>query len=574
MDALQVYSVRMPGRDDPVLAVVFDESTSQLSQFMASQLLQTACSEVVSRTEPELTRDVADWPADLWSQISDQADFMLAEVTSGRYQGLCAIGLAFNKKKKTWCSSLALVAAILQSEGWRTSCPELQQFQDRIRLVTDSTSADMSSQEKSHPGPQVDSQESNLPQPPVVSAEVSRPPAASLDNSKRWLVSWRRSLADPALSESELMHVDDIRKGKATQASMGAFRNDSAGQVSVNLQLVLREDIYGKSWLTEFTRWADPFALQDPWAESTQLGKKQAKRCENFRWFFGAKTDTESWLDSAQAAESPGEEVSPPVQSALVEPQTVHEPADRPCAPVQVPVQVPEDEEPVMNQQELDAALRTRNDAVSISSLGLSDVPVGTDHTNFIRHCIADKVQNPVHRALLKINHDIRVLDGENIGFSYGAIVKKREKQFDVNGLKKAIAFFLSKSKHVIVVTRREWMAKEKWPAGVEVVIAQRQDDPIVLKESYARQAAIVSLDNYAKELEDIRIGSEVREWYRSVAKHVQVGWSWSQGEFEPDYDLCRPPLQPRSISDKCQCTQWAYCEKCWDDWRNYRAGH
>merc|ERR550532_978700 len=100
----------------------------------------------------------------------------------------------------------------------------------------------------------------------------------------------------------------------------------------------------------------------------------------------------------------------------------------------------------------------------------------------------------------------------------------------------------------VIVVTKRQSMFEEDELEGAKIIVAQGDDDSMVLKQSYLCKCPVVSRGCYQKQLKDRRLDSKVRDWHKLVS-HVQLRWSWVDGEFVTNYDLLTPSVRPRGVS-------------------------
>lgn len=238
--------------------------------------------------------------------------------------------------------------------------------------------------------------------------------------------------------------------------------------------------------------------------------------------------------------------------------------------------------------------LSGRDDAFESFTIGTltsaDTVPLGTDldplnHYNNLWG--AKQIQHAVGKLLVQYNTSCRVLDGENIGFSYGIDFLKKPDFYDEEGVKRAVKHFSALGVECIIVTKRRG---HSFGDGQQVVIAERTDDLMVLKTAHQRNAPVVSRDGFRQWKNDLRVSKELRKW-ASESERLQVRYSWSTGgEFMPDFELERPTLRPASSSGQAaavacgQCGyvqrdttvgSWCldrgqhvwYCETCWHQW-------
>ena len=128
-------------------------------------------------------------------------------------------------------------------------------------------------------------------------------------------------------------------------------------------------------------------------------------------------------------------------------------------------------------------------------------VPLGTDldpRNAYNNLWAADKVRDPLDKIQVSCNSSCRILDGENIGYSFGQEVLGKPNMWDCEGLRRAARFFQCQGIHVIIVSKRR-NAKENLPTdGVDVVIAERTDDVMLLKQAYQRNCPIVSQGSFS----------------------------------------------------------------------------
>lgn len=197
-------------------------------------------------------------------------------------------------------------------------------------------------------------------------------------------------------------------------------------------------------------------------------------------------------------------------------------------------------------------------DKFTIFSLASTDdVPLGTDldPVNAYNNAwAANQVPDTLGKILL--THDLarRVLDGENLGFTYGFQALQRERHYDVEGVRKAVRYFLRKGLEVTVVGRRQSLLKDLEPevrAGrCHVLLADSSDDVFILRQAFRQRCPVVSRDNFRQHLCDLRIDPEIRRWYSAQGAQLQVKFTFDQrGEFVPDYDHRVPVLRPSSAA-------------------------
>lgn len=230
-------------------------------------------------------------------------------------------------------------------------------------------------------------------------------------------------------------------------------------------------------------------------------------------------------------------------------------------------------------------------ETLTIGTLTSADtIPLGTDldpahHNNL---WAAKQIRDPNGKLLVQYNLWCRVIDGENLGFSFGREVRGQPKFFDVDGIKRAVEHFQQKGIEVIVVSKRQDIAQCAFGDNVQVVIAERTDDLMVLKQARSRNCPIVSRDGFAKWKTDLRVDQELRHWL-SESADIQVRFSWGAGgEFVPDFDLPRPMVRSshHRLDTVCACCsqsqsdaiqgKWSrfkgedrwYCNQCDEFWR------
>lgn len=232
-------------------------------------------------------------------------------------------------------------------------------------------------------------------------------------------------------------------------------------------------------------------------------------------------------------------------------------------------------------------------DGLTIGTLTSADtIPLGTDldpQNQYNNLWAAQQIKDPHGRLLVQWNLCCRVIDGENVGYSFGKEVRGKDHFYDMEGVKRAVDHFQRRGIDVIVVTKRQDTAQCTFPDGVQVVRAERTDDVMVLKQAHLRNCPIVSRDGYADWKTDLRLSQELRQWF-TKSTDLQVRFSWgTAGQFTADFDLPRPVVRAASTHRQdawCrQCGQemgkWSqykweehgehtrYCEFCWRKWQS-----
>jgi hypothetical protein len=207
-------------------------------------------------------------------------------------------------------------------------------------------------------------------------------------------------------------------------------------------------------------------------------------------------------------------------------------------------------------------APRSEFDSMTVASISSKDtIPIGTDTDPEIYNNIwaSNLVRDPKAKALVRVNKLFRVLDAENIGFSYGEFLG-RKGFFDADGVLKAIHYFQAHGLLVVVVTKRPALKARLQKLNVEVVTACKTDDVVLFKEAHNRNCPIVSCDNFKEHAQDIRISPELRA-FLVLAFDLQVRFCWSHtGQFMPDFDLEPATLRPgASAQAHVMCT---WCRK------------
>ena len=93
--------------------------------------------------------------------------------------------------------------------------------------------------------------------------------------------------------------------------------------------------------------------------------------------------------------------------------------------------------------------------------MSASDVLGGRASSQLLSHYVAATVQDPVHEAMLQMDHIVRVLDRENTGFfllTELLFCLHQAKHWDKRGVTEVIELFLRSDIRVVVVTILGWM--------------------------------------------------------------------------------------------------------------------
>lgn len=200
-------------------------------------------------------------------------------------------------------------------------------------------------------------------------------------------------------------------------------------------------------------------------------------------------------------------------------------------------------------------------------------IPLGTDldPAGYCNLWAGSKVQDPNARRLVESNLGWRVIDAENVGYSHGKEVLRLDRTYSGEGVRLAVGYFRTRQCQVIVVTKRE-ETRSLEAEGVHIVMAERTDDVQVLKQAYNRNCPVVSRDGYADWKKDRRLDSRLREWLHESAQQLQVRFSWgAHGEFEPDFDLPTPVLQPRWDGSSSVPCEWCKSSTA-SEWTSWKA--
>eukprot|EP00439_Symbiodinium_sp_Y106_P050323 s1445_g6.t1 len=137
--------------------------------------------------------------------------------------------------------------------------------------------------------------------------------------------------------------------------------------------------------------------------------------------------------------------------------------------------------------------------------------------------------------AKLAYSHDLdsRVLDAENIGFTYSQRVL-RKKGFDLAGVKLAVDYYRRRGTKLLVIGQRDSLNDLKDPdAGIDVIVADKIDDAMILKKGHEKMCPIVSRDEFRREQEDQRLDADVRHWHKEQGSKLQDRLQF--GEADPE---------------------------------------
>jgi len=188
-------------------------------------------------------------------------------------------------------------------------------------------------------------------------------------------------------------------------------------------------------------------------------------------------------------------------------------------------------------------------DAVTINTLAATDnIPLGTDTDPFAYNNVwaASQVKNAHGKALLTHDLAVRILDAENIGFTFGHHVHHQNKYFDVEGVKRAADFFIQQGLRVIVIGKRPLLREALSGLACSVLISD-DDDVFIFKKAFELKCPIVSRDLFRDYFEDYRINFNVRQWLQNGGARLRVGFSFDdQGKFYPTSDLAQQPVLRR----------------------------
>lgn len=186
-------------------------------------------------------------------------------------------------------------------------------------------------------------------------------------------------------------------------------------------------------------------------------------------------------------------------------------------------------------------------DCHTIRSLDSVDtIPLGTDLDPANGYCnlwAASRV--PAHlKDLVQCAWGWRVLHAEDLGSSFAARFSGVQ-SYDLEGVCRAVAYYLQRGTQVVIVAKRDADAlREVFGCNVTVVLAEVTDDVMLLKHAYLKNCPVVSCDDFRAWESDPRLFPRLREWTRSTARGIQVHFRWSDdGEFEPYRDVLSSPV-------------------------------
>jgi len=584
--------------------------------------------------------------------------FTVASVAKGLHIGLRAVGIGSNQRKLRRASDLALALAVARMLGEHSSSrsPALQALAANAalcdhslpsrtsppapppgpppatRLAETARVSAMAWLEPHHPEPSHVPEATDVPEEHTESSSarqgavvgtLQKDPGGFVESAKRRLISWRKQ--HPRLSDGQHFLVKDLIAGRDVSGS-----HHLETHVISDLRTVLDHDLWkgqlaGKHWVVTWRQWEEVFA--DPGNYS--FGRTDERRRANWFWYFGEvlPSPEHDYGSSGPVASDASffRHYADPQQCAAV---TAAAGCSAAAAGVENPAcaesaaretsdsfqlswgaEVPDPAEIQMEVEEvgrmqLVAGLGRRSlgdafDALTVGTLTSCDtIPLGTDldpQNHFNNLWIASKVRDPNGRLLAKCNLGCRVIDAENVGFSYGNEVKG-SRQYDFGGVRRAVEHYRKQGIHVVVVSKRSPMKRYETD-GVDIIIADGTDDIMVLKQAQARNCPMVSRDRFAEWRGDMRLARELRQWLEE-SEGLQVRFSWDpNGNFMPDFDLPTPVIMPTfasgageaadsanasSMGWKCAGCQtlaadghWArwrgdwhwYCGPCWSAW-------
>lgn len=396
-----------------------------------------------------------------------------------------------------------------------------------------------------------------------------------------------------------------LRKGQM----VSELPDSNLAHVVQDLRTVKQLDKWPLDWLADWQKWEAKFT------DSNYHFGKNKKAVENYHWIFGRDpTTVEERLSPNQSptfgysgyAVAP---LPPARSSADIAPQSISElespnildPAGVPpqappasavptsalfrrllprCTNITPPAPSPNDANstqsthsaqpsPVVPQgeHERDSLIQKLNnnsacEGLTIASLTSADtVPLGTDldpQNHYNNLWGANQVNDQTAKLLVQYNLCCRVIDAENVGFSFGQDVLGKV-GYNVEGVRRAVQHFQKSGVEVILVHKRKDVEQFKFGDGVQLVRAESTDDVIVLKQAKMRNCPIVSRDGFAKWKDDLRLAPDLRQWLLESAD-IQVRFSWGAGgAFVPDFDLPRPVMRRTTQSRQ----QGPICNDC-----------
>jgi hypothetical protein len=113
----------------------------------------------------------------------------------------------------------------------------------------------------------------------------------------------------------------------------------------------------------------------------------------------------------------------------------------------------------VVDPIRLGLSSRRQDENFTIRTIGSADtilLGTDTDPCNGYRNLwAANQVDDLMMKSLVQCDIGRRVMDGENVGLSYAREVDKK-RGYNVEGVRKAVKYFLRQGLHVVVVAKRE----------------------------------------------------------------------------------------------------------------------
>lgn len=565
----------LPSNTGVLYAVACDDPKEMCFQ-NATNLMQEALhlqgeedSNSIERKDGQLDEDAA-WPIELLNvlrSIDEKAGapwrlFSMASVKHGPHRGLQAVGIGSTQKKLLRASNLALAFTVAHS------VPNVsQELKDLATAGIDRIADGSSCMLIARPEHESSIDCETTSPSKVHSQEISRTfedwlgADSPLDCAKQRLVEFRRHQVQLYPETKRLLSC--VLNGHPEMDS--AMTDSIPTHVPADLRTILAEDTWGgaswgRDWILAWKKWQAPFID----GSNFHFGK-ESKRRANCRWYFGCDTPPSDagppmsspalpWYSQKGGGgksldQSSTQPQQMPASSAMVEP--AFEPAtglQQTLTSASPSCDVTSSNTWHPNPDVLEGLCNSdAYECLTIRTLTSADtIPLGTDldpqhHNNL---WAASQVKDPNAKLLVQYNLSCRVIDAENVGYSFGIEVRGKPKFYDVEGVRRAVAHFQSKGIDVVIVTKRDDTAQCLLGDGVQVVKAERTDDLVVLKQAQSRNCPIVSRDGFAKWRTDLRVSVELRRWL-SESSSIQVRFSWGTGgEFVPDFDLPRPMVR------------------------------
>mmetsp|Transcript_85006 Transcript_85006/g.133763 ORF Transcript_85006/g.133763 Transcript_85006/m.133763 type:complete len:626 (-) Transcript_85006:153-2030(-) len=586
--SVEAYLVPHPTQGGSnVVAVVCDNPTLAAFQSAANWMQEALSLTNVQNPELFLERSTGQlderegWEAAFLQELSiidclngtpQWRCFMVVLVSEGPLRGTCAVGIGSNQKHMSRASNLAL--ALTPEVAEKGPPPTVG--------ICGETVAHMPHEDEA----------------PLI------PCGTDLENAKRRLVDYRYDKPDLSLEQHEALK--QLVKGNphGRQRAIDAF-GAAGSQLVADLCVVLEQDIWkdnsssGAIWVAEWRKWQGTLFsnLDARLNQSHESLGKPAKRSTNWRWYFGCAapstaldptmtverggspsrvsgSGTKSREGESNLSSSPCQVIQTESEDIPMRPKTVAQAwldgiaPEKPSMediPLMANAQVAKSLEESIKDEERDRVIAGLSsgyvhESLTIRTLSSADtIPLGTDLdpvNGYNNLWAASKVENPGSKTLVRCNLGCRVIDGENVGFSYGQEVEKKSEHWSFEGVRKAMCHFRETKTHIIVVTKRREMLQTQ-REGVEIIIGERTDDVMVIKQAHKLNCPIVSRDGFKKWKEDPRLSPELRQWLRDT-EFLQVRFSWSpQGEFIPDFDLPTPVLRPSASTDRAWPCDW-----------------